>query len=124
MWTVRRLGIKTRIQQQVAVPAPASGGVIATPPDGAATLPPSSHAVAPSLTETEAAELARAEAYRHGWRNITVERAALATDRWHVDLYHEPEGKKVRGWADIASDGKVLSFSQTPDNHDALDAHR
>jgi hypothetical protein len=100
---------------QVIVPAPAAGAVIVTPPAGSATLPPRGTAAAPALTENEAAELARAEAYRRGWRNITVKQAVFTENRWHMDL----RGSNDRaGWVDVTPDGTVLKFAATPDEHD------
>jgi|SRR5687768_5807919 len=99
---------------QVVIPAPAAGAVMATPPAGSTTLPPQSSAAAPALTENEAAEMARAEAYRRGWRNITVERAVFANNRWHVDF---AEGDKRSAWIDVAPDGTILNFSERPHDH-------
>jgi hypothetical protein len=100
---------------QVIVPAPAAGAVIATPPAGSTTLPPRGTAAVPALTENEAAELARAEAYRRGWRSITVKQAVFTENRWHMDL----RGANDRaGWIDVAPDGTVLKFAATPDEHD------
>jgi hypothetical protein len=101
---------------QVLEPAPAAGAVIATPPAGSVTLPPQGTAAVPALTENEAAELARAEAYRRGWRNITVKQAVFTENRWHMDLRDE---KDRAGWVDVAPDGTVLKFTATPDEHDA-----
>src|SRR5437868_3216831 len=67
------------VPAQVVVPAPAPGVVVV--PNPAPTT-----VVVPAITENEAAEIARAEAYRHGWRNVRVERAAYWRDSWHVSL--------------------------------------
>ena len=99
---------------QALVPAPAAGAVIPTPPAGSETLPPKSPASAPALTENEAAELARAEAYRRGWRNIVVKPAVFADNRWHMDLRADNDRS---GWIDVAPDGTVLRFEETPDEH-------
>lgn len=99
---------------QVIVPAPAAGAVIATPPAGSATLPPQGTAAVPALTENEAAELARAEAYRRGWRNITVKQAVFTDSRWHMDL--RGEGDRA-AWVEVAPDGTVLKFAPGPDEH-------
>jgi hypothetical protein len=101
---------------QAIVPAPAAGAVIATPPAGSVTLPPQGAVAVPALTENEAAELARAEAYRRGWRNITVKDAVFTDNRWHMVLRDE---KDRAGWVDVAPNGTVLRFATTPDEHDA-----
>lgn len=103
---------------RVIVPAPAPGAVVVTPPAGSVVIEPGPRVVVPALTENEAAEIARAEAYRHGWRNVGVQRARFWENRWHVDIYHEPHRHTERyGWVDIAPDGSVLAFSDTPRQH-------
>ena len=101
---------------QVIVPAPAAGAVVATPPAGSTTLPPQAAVAGPALTENEAAELARAEAYRRGWREIAVEQAVFSENRWHMDIRARNDRK---GWIDIAPDGTVLRFVPIADEHDA-----
>ena len=97
---------------QVVVPAPAAGAVIATPPEGSNVLP--SSAAVPRLTENEAGEMARAEAYRRGWREIRVAPGDFSNNRWHFRVVDADDRK---AWMDLAPDGKVLRFSQEPDDH-------
>jgi hypothetical protein len=99
---------------QVVVPASAAGAVIATPPAGSNVLPPQTSAAVPGLTENEAGELARAEAYRRGWREIRVEPAEFSSNRWHI---HVVDADNRKAWLDLAPDGTVLKFSQEPDDH-------
>jgi hypothetical protein len=99
---------------------PAPGAVVVTPPPGSVIVsqPSPGTVVVPALTENEAAEIARAEAYRHGWRNVGVQRASYWDNRWHVDIYHEPSKHNERyGWVDIAPDGTILRFSDSPHQH-------
>jgi hypothetical protein len=100
---------------QVVVPSPAPGAVVVTPPPGSVVVQqPNTSVVVPALTENEAAEIARSEAYRHGWRNVSVESARFWDNRWHVDIYNEPHRHvEHHGWVDIAPDGSVLTFSPT-----------
>src|SRR4051812_30091197 len=65
----------------VVTTTPAPGTVISTSP---ATV------VVPAISEAQAMEIAKAEAYHHGWRNVNVQRATWLNDRWHVDVYNEP----------------------------------
>lgn len=79
------------------------------------TTPPVT-VVVPAITEQQAMEIARAEAYHHGWRNVHVQRASYLGDRWHVDVFNEPHHHvETYGWADVAPDGSVLAFSTSPD---------
>jgi len=96
---------------------PAPGAVVVTPPPGSVIVsqPAPSTVVIPALTENEAAEIARSEAYRHGWRNVGVQRARFWDNRWHVDIYHDVSKHNERyGWVDVAPDGSVLAFSDSP----------
>jgi hypothetical protein len=103
---------------QVIVPSPAPGAVVVTPPPGSISVPPGSTVVVPSLTENEAAEIARAEAYRHGWRNVAVEEARFWDNRWHVEIYNEPHKHvEQHGWVDVAPDGTIIAFSDRPRHH-------
>jgi hypothetical protein len=107
---------------RVVVPSPAPGAVVVTPPSGSVVIstpnPAPGTVVVPSVTENEAAEIARSEAYRHGWRNVAVQRAHFWDNAWHVDIYHEPAKHAERyGWVDIAPDGTVLRFSDKPREH-------
>jgi hypothetical protein len=100
--------------------SPAPGAVVVTPPSGSVIVsqPAPTTVVVPALTENEAAEIARAEAYRHGWRDVHVQKARYWNDRWHVDIYHEPSRHNERaGWVDVAPNGTVLAFSETPHQH-------
>ena len=105
---------------RVVVPAPAPGAVVVTPPAGSVIVsqPAPGTVVVPALTENEAAEIARSEAYRHGWRNVGVQRARFWDNAWHVDIYHEPAKHAERyGFVDIAPDGSILAFSDSPRQH-------
>ena len=101
---------------RVVVPSPAPGAVIVTPPPGSVVVnpPPTTTVVVPALTENEAAEIARSEAYRHGWRNVGVEHARFWDNRWHVEIYNQAHKHgEMHGWVDVAPDGSVLGFSPT-----------
>lgn len=106
---------------RTVVPAPAPGAVVVTPPPGSVVIqtpPAASTVIVPALTENEAAEIARAEAYRHNWRNVVVQKARYWDNRWHVDIYYEPSRHNERyGWVDIAPDGTILRFSDSPHQH-------
>jgi hypothetical protein len=103
---------------RVIVPAPAPGAVVIAPPPGSVVIPPGSTVVVPRLTENEAAEIARSEAYRHGWRNVGVQQARFWDNRWHVDIYHNVHKNAERyGWVEIAPDGTVLAFADRPREH-------
>ncbi len=95
---------------RVIVPAPAPGVVVVPQfPRGP---------VVPRLTENEAAEIARTEAYRHGWRNVRVDRVAFWESRWHVDVSHNPrKHAQGHGWVEIAPDGTILAFADRPREH-------
>ena len=95
---------------QVVVPGPAAGAVVVPTPRRDTAIP--------AITENEAAEIARAEAYRHGWRNVQVTEARFWRDQWHVDIVHRPDGRRERqGWVDVAPDGSILTFAEGRHQH-------
>ncbi len=97
----------------VSEPVVVQRQVVVTPPTTVVTPAPT--VVVPAITERNAMEIARAEAFHHGWRNTTVERARFLNERWLVDLYNEPHHHvETYGWAEIAPDGSVLAFSTSP----------
>jgi hypothetical protein len=97
---------------RVVVPAPAPGAVVVAPPAGTVTVQPGSTVVVPAITENEASEIARSEAYRHGWRNVAVDHARFWENHWEVEVYNHPHKySEQHGWVDIAPDGSVLGFS-------------
>ncbi len=90
-----------------------------------APIPPPATVVVPAVNEGQAIQIARSEAFRHGWRNTKVQRAGYWNDRWHVDLYNEPHHHVEHyGWAEIAPDGAVLAFSDTPRHHAYWEGHQ
>jgi hypothetical protein len=105
---------------RTVVPAPAPGAVIVTPPPGSVIVsqPAPGTVVVPALTEMEAAEIARAEAYRHGWRHVRVERARFWENRWHVDISSDMRRRAEQsGWVDVGPDGTILAFGDRPHQH-------
>jgi len=97
---------------RVVVPAPAPGAVVVTPPPRTVTIQTPNTVVVPAITENEAAEIGRAEAYRHGWRNVGVDYARFWENHWEVEVYNEPHRSvEHHAWIDIAPDGSVLGFS-------------
>jgi hypothetical protein len=108
---------------RVVVPAPAPGAVVVTPPPRTVTVQTApSTVVVPAITENEAAEIARSEAYRHGWRNVGVDHARFWENHWEVEVYNHPhKAVEHHGWVDIAPDGSVLGFST---RHEHADYYR
>jgi hypothetical protein len=96
---------------QVIVPAPAPGVVVVP------QMPPPGHVV-PRLTENEAAEIARSEAYRHGWHNVSIEHVGYWDNHWHVDIGRTAPHHEFRhGFVEVAPDGTVLAFGDSPRQH-------
>jgi hypothetical protein len=102
------------VNEPVVVPGP----VVVTPvPSTSQTVisAPPTTVVVPAVTENQAVQIARAEAMRHGWRNVGVSQAGFYNDRWHVDLYNEPHHHVEHyGWVEVAPNGDVLHFSDSP----------
>lgn len=103
---------------RVIVPSPAPGAVVIAPPAGSVSVQPGTTVVVPSITENEAAEIARSEAYRHGWRNVEVERTHFWDNHWEVQVEnHVQKHGEQHGWVDIAPDGSILGFSVRAREH-------
>jgi hypothetical protein len=103
----------------VIVPRP----VVVTPAP-VVTSPPTT-VVVPAINENQAIQIARAEAARHGWRNVGISQTAYWTDRWHVDIYNQLH-KHVEhyGWVEVAPTGHVIAFSRSPHHHAGSYRHR
>ena len=64
----------------------------------------------PNITKDDAAEVAKAEVLRRGWKEVEIEDVRFDEGRWSITIWRLPKVPGGHGTVEVSTNGKVLRF--------------